>query len=84
MSELTSLPNIGSVVAEQLERVGIHNLKELKEIGAKEAWLRIKAIDDSTCIHRLYSFQGAIYGIRKTELSKEEKEDLKEFYNQHK
>ncbi|MFV0392863.1 MAG: TfoX/Sxy family protein [Coprobacillaceae bacterium] len=84
MKELTSLKNIGPEVAKQLIAVEIHNLEELKAEGAKGAWLKIKAIDDSACIHRLYSFQGAIYGIPKKELSIEEKEELKQFYNMNK
>jgi len=53
----------------------------LKEIGSKDAWLKIKAIDSSACIHRLYALEGAIQGIRKTQLPVEKKAELKEFYD---
>ena len=53
MGELSSLPNIGKVVEEQLMQVGVNSTEELKRIGAKDAWLRIQAIDESACIHRL-------------------------------
>ena len=52
MGELSKLPNIGEVVEKQLNEVGIMTYEQLKEIGSKEAWLNIKAIDDSACIHR--------------------------------
>jgi len=47
MGELSKVINIGEKLEEQLEEVGIKSLKELKKIGSREAWLRIKAIDPS-------------------------------------
>lgn len=84
MERLEDLPNIGKVVAQQLIQVGIKDPDELKAIGAKEAWLKIQAIDDSACIHRLYGLEGAIEGIKKTQLDFETKADLKKFYEDHK
>lgn len=84
MGELSKLPNIGEVVEAQLNQVGITTYEELKTIGAEGAWLKIQEIDESACIHRLYSFEGAIQGIRKTMLPDKRKEELKEFYRNHK
>lgn len=84
MGELSKLPNIGAVVEKQLNEVGINTYDDLKEAGAEEAWLRIKAVDPSACIHRLLSFEGAIKGIKKTELPAERKAQLKDFYNRNK
>ena len=42
MGELSSLPNIGKVVEEQLMQVGVDSAEELKRIGAREAWLRMR------------------------------------------
>lgn len=84
MGELSKLPNIGSVVEEQLNQAGITTFEQLKELGSKQAWLRIKAFDDSACIMRLYGLEGAIQGIPKKLLSGEKKAELKEFYNQFK
>ncbi len=80
MGDLSKLPNIGSVVEEQLNMVGINTYEQLKKVGSKQAWLRIKAIDDSACIHRLYALEGAVQGVKKTQLSPEVKSELKEFY----
>ena len=60
MGELSKLPNIGKVVEEQLNQVGITTVDQLIDLGSKEAWLRIKAIDDSACINRLQGLEGAI------------------------
>lgn len=79
MGELAKLPNIGKVVEEQLNEVGIKTVEQLKEMGSKRSWLRIKAIDASACINRLYALEGAIQGIRWHYLSDEIKSELKEF-----
>ena len=63
--------------------VGIQTVDELKDIGAKEAWLKIQEIDESAFIHRLMALEGAIEGIKKTMLSDEVKADLKDFYREH-
>lgn len=81
MGELSKLPNIGNIVEEQLNRVGIETSEQLKEIGATQAWLKIREIDDSACIHRLYALEGAIQGVKKSCLTDESKNYLKEFYN---
>lgn len=80
MGELCDLPNIGKVVEEQLNLVGITTYAQLKEIGSKQAWLRIKSIDASACINRLYALEGAILQINKNQLPTELKTELKEFY----
>lgn len=84
MGELSKLPNIGKEVERQLNMVGITTFDELKNDGAKAAWLKIQTIDESACIHRLMALEGAIEGVKKTLLSDEKKAELKEFYNQHK
>lgn len=84
MGELSKLPNIGKQVEEQLVRVGISTADQLKEIGAKEAWLRIQEVDESACIHRLMALEGAIRGVKKTLLPDDVKIDLKKFYQEHK
>ena len=84
MGELSKLPNIGKEVESQLNKVGIFTYDELKGIGAEQAWLKIQEIDTSACIHRLLALEGAIEGVKKTELPQDRKADLKDFYNWHK
>ena len=81
MGELSKLPNIGKVVEEQLNEVGINTVDELIDIGSKEAWLKIKEVDDSACINRLIALEGAIQNIRWHDLSEDDKNNLKNFYN---
>ncbi len=81
MGELSLLPNIGKEIENQLKQVGIETLEQLKEVGSQQAWLRIKEIDESACINRLYCLEGAIQNMRKSNLAPEKKAELKEFYH---
>ena len=80
MGELLSLPNVGRVLERNLIAVGICCPGELRRIGAKEAFTRIRAIDNGACLHMLYGLQGAVEGIRDTDLSESTKEDLRLFF----
>ncbi|HIZ16272.1 MAG TPA: TfoX/Sxy family protein [Firmicutes bacterium] len=84
MGELTRLPNIGKEIERQLNEVGIYTENELKSVGAESAWLKIKQMDASACIHRLLCLEGAVEGIKKTLISDNRKAELKNFYNEHK
>lgn len=84
MGELSKLPNIGNVVEEQLNQVGIFTEEDLKAVGAKQAWLKIQQIDETACIHRLLALEGAIQGVKKALLPEETKVESKDFYKWHK
>ena len=84
MGELSKLPNIGNVLEKQLNDVGINTIDDFINLGSKEAWLKIKEIDDSACLNRLMAFEGAIQNIRWHSLSEEDKDDLRNFYNSQK
>ncbi|HBV88415.1 MAG TPA: competence protein TfoX [Desulfosporosinus sp.] len=84
MTELSALPNIGKTVEQQLNQVGIKTIRQLNEVGSKKAWSKIKGIDDSACLNKLYALEGAIQGIRWHNLSEDIKVELKEFYKSFK
>ena len=81
MGELSKLPNIGKVLEKQLNDVGINTVDDLINLGSKEAWLKIKGIDDSACLNRLMALEGAIQNIRWHNLSEDDKDNLRNFYN---
>jgi len=81
MGELTNLPNIAAKLERQLNDVGITTIEELRQIGSREAWLRILARDPSACIMRLSALEGAIRGVRWHSLDDETKASLREFYH---
>ena len=43
MGELSKLPNIGKIVEEQLNQVGIYTEEQLARLGSRQAWLKIRA-----------------------------------------
>ncbi len=54
MARLTDLPNIGPKLAENLEKAGIETPERLRELGAEEAFLRIRTqADAASCLHQL-------------------------------
>lgn len=69
---------------EQLAQAGIVTADELRKNGAKAAWLKIRQIDPSACIHPLLALEGVIEGVQKSLLPGAVKADLKAFYQQHK
>ena len=80
MGELTILPNVGKVLEKNLNEIGIYTVKQLRDIGSKEAFIRIKIFDPGACLHMLYGLQGAIDGIKDSLLPESTKYDLKVFY----
>lgn len=69
---------------EQLAQAGIVTADELRKNGAKAAWLKIRQVDPSACIHPLLALEGAIEGVQKSLLPGAVEADLKAFYQQHK
>lgn len=84
MGKVSKLPNIGRVLEEQLNDAGITTVDDLINIGSKEAWLKIKEMDESACLSRLMALEGAIQNIRWHDLSEDDKKNLRDFYNMHK
>lgn len=78
--ELTELPNIGPELSRQLTAAGIRTPEELREAGAEAAFLRLMALDTTSCMHKLTALEGAVQGVRKTKLPPERKAELKEFF----
>ena len=74
------LPNIGKVLEKNLNDIGVNTEEQLKNMGSKEAFIRIRQNDAGACLHMLYGLQGAVEGIRDTQLSEETKEDLRRFF----
>ena len=79
MRDLTTMPNIGKEMAIKLKSVGINTAEELIEIGAKQAFYRLKTDYPQVCLVHLYTLEGAIQNVEFNSLSQETKADLKEF-----
>lgn len=82
MSELSKLPNVGKVLEEHLLAVGIETPEQLRKIGVKEAFRRIRLQRDSgACLHMLYGLQGAILGMPDKALPADCKQELKAYFH---
>lgn len=81
MGRLTELPNIGLKLADNLEKIGVTAPEQLRELGAENAFVRIRAqVDPAACLHQLETLAGAAEGIKKSMLSSERKAELKTWY----
>ena len=81
MSTLSDLPNVGQVLEDNLRKINIETPEQLRQIGAEEAFFRIRmTVDSGACLHMLYGIQGAIEGIPDKFLSDQTKERLRLFY----
>lgn len=81
MEKLTDLPNIGPKLAEHLTGAGIETPEMLREVGAEEAFLRIRTrVDAAACLHELEALVGAVEGVRKSLLPPERKAELKAWF----
>ena len=82
MEKLTDLPNIGPVLAGNLEKAGIDTPDRLRELGAEEAFLRIRAqVDPAACFHQLTALAGAEAAVPKKALSQAKKQALRSFFD---
>jgi DNA transformation protein len=79
--DLLVLPNVGKILAKNLNAVGIHTPEQLRQVGSKNAFIRIRVtVDPGACLHMLYGLQGAIDGVSDNCLPVETKEELRHFY----
>lgn len=79
MSNLTSMINIGNEMAKKLNTVGIDSSEKLIELGAKQAFVKLKQTYPQVCLVHLYALEGAILNIEFNNLSEAKKKELKEF-----
>lgn len=79
MAELTTMMNIGKEIEKKLKSVGISSAEELRDIGSKEAFFRLKTRHANVCLVHLYTLQGAIDAVEYNKLPDEIKRDLKNY-----
>ena len=79
MAELTSMRNLGREMARKLTAVGVDTPEKLRELGAKQAFFRLKEVYPRVCLVHLYALEGAIRDLPYNGLPEEEKRELKAF-----
>ena len=71
--------NIGKEMTRKLKSVDIGTAEKLIEIGAKEAFFRLKIKYPQVCLVHLYVLEGAIRGVKYNCLSEKTNAELKAF-----
>ncbi len=79
MSDLTAMMNIGKEMERKLVSVGIDTPEKLIELGAKDAFLKLREAYPNVCLVHLYTLEGAIYNTEYNRLPEEKKRELKSF-----
>ena len=77
------LPNLGKVSGQWLREIGIRNRRELEEIGAVEAFCRIKLVTGGVSRNLLWALAGALLDLPWDELPTELKERLEAELQRH-
>jgi len=80
MTKLTTLKNIGNALEEKLKSVDITSAEELRMVGSKEAFSKLKRqypSDKAMSLVHLYALEGAVSDIEFNQLSEHVKADLK-------
>jgi DNA transformation protein and related proteins len=77
MGELINLKNIGAVSAKWLSEIGVNNHTELGEMGAIQAFLRIKFREPKATLNLLYALWGAIENVSFNEIPASVRSELK-------
>ncbi|MCL2466230.1 MAG: TfoX/Sxy family protein [Micrococcales bacterium] len=81
MSDLLDLPEIGPVAAANLAAVGIEDAETLREVGAQEAFVRIRTeVDPGACLQMLTGLECAVRGVRASMLPPADKAELREWF----
>ena len=80
METLDSLPNIGREMVKKLHEIGIDSVKDFKDTGTEQVFLRLKAVDPGACYCMLCGIEGAMQGIRWHNLPAQRKQELKQFF----
>ena len=83
MTPLTAMRNLGATSAAWLESVGIASAEQLEDVGALEAYRRVKAAyPQQVTLNMLYALQGAILGIPWDQMPLDMRDDLKQQANE--
>ena len=59
MAKLSDLQNIGKVLEARLVEAGVDTPETLRELGSREALVRLREADPGACVRELYALEGA-------------------------
>lgn len=74
--ELAELLNLGEKSAQMLHAAGIHDVQQLEDLGAVEAYLKIKRQGIAVSLNMLYAIEGALTNTHWNKLDRATREAL--------
>ncbi len=74
---LISTPNIGPKLRDALAQVEVHDLETLLDRGVVVVWGQLRAAGLFDCVHSLLALEGAVRGVRWTDLDPEVRAGLR-------
>ena len=81
---LEGLPNIGPALARDLAAAGVESPAQLREMGAKSAWARVRDVNpERDCASSLLALEGAVRGVRWTSIQPAERQQLSDYAAEH-
>lgn len=82
--KFTGAPNIGLDLGTQLMAVGIDSIERLEDVGAREAWLRLRVqFPERDNLRSLLALQGAIDDVLAPKLPAARVAELRHWYEVH-
>ena len=76
VKELSALLNLGEKSAQMLHDADIHTVKELADLGAVDAYLKIKRQRVAVSLNMLYAIEGALTNTHWNKLDRATREAL--------
>ncbi|MBJ7221160.1 MULTISPECIES: TfoX/Sxy family DNA transformation protein [unclassified Brenneria] len=80
---LKDLPNLNHDLERLLWKVGIKNIDELQQYGAKNSYLKLRAVKGNLSVNILLALAGAICGTHQAALPNGIRKELLEWYEHH-
>jgi len=81
-SRLKDLPNLSLRMELMLHEAGVKTVRHLLELGAKQCWLKLRAINQHVGFKTLLALEGAIEGRHEAALPQAVRAELNEWYQE--
>jgi DNA transformation protein len=83
-ADLDDLPNLGRTLAAELRAAGIASVDELRAVGARPAWARLRDVNpERDCASSLLALEGAVRGVRWMAMEQAERDRIRAYAAEH-
>ncbi|WP_272473149.1 TfoX/Sxy family DNA transformation protein [Baekduia alba] len=71
---LEDVVNIGPALAHDLRAIGVEDGDALREVGARDAWLRLYEAGSRDCLSSFLALEGAVRGLRWMQIAPDDRD----------